>query len=134
MKFISWLKVALKSPPKCVGNLNEDDLRTLVNSIGIEVVDDDLTGLVTSNQGTRVKFRFDSAGSFSGVFAKIGGKNVNLIPGVSSSNLAVFKGAPTSTNPGVGWQIEEELTKEYFNQPNNQDQWKIFYASRVSIL
>jgi len=134
MKFLDIIKIIVKDPTKCVSGLSEDDLRSLADSLGLEATNKDLEGFVISTAGIQVKFVFGSDGSFQGVFAKINGQNVNLIPGASSSNLGIFKGVPSNTNPGLGWKVEDELTRTYLNQPLNQNQWDIFFASRVSVI
>lgn len=127
-----FFSVALKKPV-CIEGLNEDALRALVNALQITVKDSSFGGLVKTN-GINVEFKFGPDGSFQGVFAKLNGQNTAIIPGTSSSSLQLFKGAPSSTNPGPGWSVETDLTRTYLNQPADDSQWALFYASRVSVL
>lgn len=134
MEFKELFDISLKRPI-CIEGISEDSVRELVNALEIDVDDNgSFTGFVTTNNGVQVKFNFDSTGNFSGVTAKLNGKNINLINGYNSSELQVFKGPPTATNPGSGWQTEPVLTKQYLNQPDNENNWEIFYASRVAVL
>jgi hypothetical protein len=126
-------KVALKKPVSIDG-LTDDAVRELVASLLISVEEKTFPGFVRSTNGTEVKFVFGPDGNFSGISAKIGGKNVNLIPGAGSSNLETFKGPPNATNPGAGWKVEYDLTRKYFNQPEDESDWEIFYASRIGVL
>lgn len=132
MSAANFFKISLKKPI-CIDGLSEDALRALVNAIEIAVADKDFGGFVTTN-GIAVEVKFGADGSFQGVFAKLNGQNTAIIPGAGSSALAIFKGSPSSTNPGPGWFVETELTKQYLNQPADENLWSIFYASRVSVL
>lgn len=129
----NFFDIALKQPI-CVDGLTEDALRALVNALQIKVANKDFGGFVLSSSGVQIKFQFGPDGSFQGVFAKLNGKSTTIIPGTTSKYLAVFEGPPSSVNPGVGWEVNVELTQEYLNQPPDQNQWKIFYAKRVSVL
>jgi hypothetical protein len=127
-----FFELSLKKPI-CIDGLSEDDLRALVNAIQINVVDTTFGGLVKTN-GIAVEFKFGSDGSFQGVYAKMNGQNVAIVPGTSGSALQLFKGSPSAINPGPGWTVETDLTRLYLNQPPDENQWVLFYASRASVL
>lgn len=133
MSVTNEFKVTLKAPV-CIDGLSEDAIRDLVDNLGVSFADGEFTSFVFSSGGTQVKFVFDPSGNFYGVTAKIGGKDIMLIGGAGSSTLGIFKGAPNNTNPGAGWEVEEDLTRQYLNQPPNRNDWSIFYASRVSVI
>lgn len=133
MSIKDFFNISLKKPA-CIEGLSEDSLRSLVDSLEISVSDEKFGGFVLSSNGTYVKFNFDSNGNFSGVTAKLNSKNVTLFHGVGSKELYVFKGPPTATNPGYGWKVEPDLTKKYLNQPDDENSWEIFYASRTEVL
>jgi len=120
--------------PVCIEGLSEDALRALVNALTISVKDPGFGGVVLSSPGAQVKFNFGPDGNFSGVTAKINGMDIVLIPGVGSQALQVFAGPPSATNPGVGWEIDAELTQEVLSQPANQNLWKAFFARRAPVL
>lgn len=126
-------QVELKRPV-CIPGLTEDDLNQLVRSLLVTVSDPNFAGFVRSTSGTDVKFNFDSAGNWSGVTAKINSQNVELIPGVGSGQMEIFKGPPSASYPGAGWQIEVDLTKSILSQPENENQWTAFLASRVGVI
>ena len=96
--------------------------------------EDRLTTIVTANGGINVQFLFGSDGNFMGAYAQIGGVSIPLVFGTGSSNLQVFKGSPSATNPGPGWDVEVALTKKYLSQSGAEATWEIFYASRVAIV
>lgn len=119
----------------CIPGLSEDDVRALVEALGVvQTEEGNLQSVVTSTGGVEVKFVFGSDGNFGGLFAKINGKQVPIISGSSSSELHVFAGAPSATNPGEGWELEVDLTKRYLGQTGPQSGWEIFFASRKGIL
>lgn len=133
MNIKDFFTISLRDTP-CIEGLSEDALRELISALEISVSDDKFTGFVLSANGTQVRFNFNSNGNFSGVTARLNSKNVTLINGVGSSELYVFKGPPSATNPGDGWQVEVDLTRTYLNQPPDQNSWEIFYASRAEVL
>lgn len=133
MSIKNFFKINIKNP-SCIANLSEDDLKQLVQSLEIEVSDEKFGGFVLCTAGTQVKFNFDSSGNFSGVTARLNSKNITLIHGVGSNELSVFKGAPSNVNPGDGWTIEVDLTRRFLNQPANENNWEIFYASRSAVI
>jgi hypothetical protein len=133
MSIQDFFDISLKKPV-CIEGFSEDSIRAFINALEITVSDDKFGGFVISSNGTYVKFNFDSNGNFSGVTAKIGSKNVTLFQGVGSKELYQFKGPPSASNPGYGWKTEPELTKKYLNQPDNENNWEIFYASRTEVL
>lgn len=120
--------------PVCLSGLSEDDIRELVNAISVSVTNDEFKGFALVSGGNQVTFRFGPDGNFQGIYAKVGGKNIVLFPGAGSSNLQVFKGVPSATNPGEGWTVETDLTREILGQPIDENQWKLFYASRVGVI
>ena len=126
-------KIELRKPV-CIQSISEDSLRELVDALQVTLKDDTFSGFVLSSGGTSVRFVFGPDGNFQGVVAKVGGKDITLIEGANSSSLGIFKGAPSGTNPGPGWEVEAELTQQYLSQPMNQNDWNIFYASRVSVI
>lgn len=129
------LKVKLNRNNCIATSLKVDDMVRLVEALSVPLEDvKELKYLVRSDASVNVEFRFNADGDFAGVYAVLNGKAILLIPGTTSKNLQVFKGAPTDTNPGPGWQIEPELTIEYLSQPSDQNAWVIFYASRKSVL
>ena len=128
------LKVKLNRN-NCVTSLKADDLVRLADALSVPLEDhDDLKYLVRTNASVNVEFRFTADGEFAGVYAVLNGKAILLIPGATSKEVKTFKGSPTDTNPGEGWQVEPELTTKYLNQPVDENAWEIFYASRVSVL
>lgn len=131
MKNLFELKI--KTPP-CIAGVSEDDIRALLDSIEVTITDPTLSNFVTSTFGTQVKFNFGSDGNFNSVTAKLNGKIVTLIQGAGGNELQVFKGAPSVTNPGYGWTVETDLTKQYLGQPDNENNWVIFFASRARVL
>lgn len=119
----------------CIPGLSEDDIQAFVEALGVvQTKDGILESIVTSTGGVEVKFIFGSDGNFSGVYAKINGKQIPLIEGINSTQLQTFMGAPSASNPGEGWNLEVELTQKYLNQVGAQSGWEIFYASRKGIL
>lgn len=130
---MTTLKLELKEPV-CINGLTEDDLRALVDAIEVSASLDEFENYITSSNGTQVKFSFAGDGNFLGVTAKLNSKTVKLINGVNSNQLYLFKGSPTNTNPGVGFKVESDLTRQYLNQPPNESVWEIFFASREQIL
>jgi len=129
----NFFKVGLKSPA-CIEGLDEDALRALVDALIITVADKDFAGFVLSSKGVQVKFNFPD-GNFQGVTARVNGKDIVIIPGVSGNEVCIFKGVPSpGNNPPAGWQVEVELTQKYLNQPPIQANWELFYASRVAVL
>lgn len=133
MSIDNQFKVSLKKPV-CIEGLSEDALREFVAQLQVVLSSKEFTGIVVSSGGTQVRFVFDPTGNFQGVTAKVGGKDIVLIGGAGSSELGIFKGAPSNTSPGAGWEIEEALTRQYLNQPPDRNQWDIFYASRVTVI
>jgi len=120
--------------PVCLENINEDDLRELINALTISPKDRAFGGFVLSSEGVEVKFNFGADGNFQSVTAKINGQNIVLIPGNTSQVLYTFKGPPSTSNPGPGWNLEAELTQSVLDQPANQTQWEVFFASRADVL
>lgn len=118
----------------CLSCLDEDDLRQLVSSLKVVVDQDKVGTLVTSTAGIPIKFSFGADGGFLGAYAKINGASVPLVPGTRDNELTIFKGAPSSSNPPPGWAIESELTKSVLGQDPDQNNWNLFFASRVSVL
>lgn len=118
----------------CLKNFSEDDIRLLVDSLEAEIIDEELSSLVHSTGGIPVKFIFGSDGNFSGVYAKQGGRQIPLIFGVGGNELSIFKGAPSLSNPGPGWEVEVELTRQYLSQPPSENDWQIFFASRAAVI
>ena len=131
-KNLDAYKIAL-SKPVCLEGLSEDGVRQLVEALVITGRDNP-ENVVLSSPGVQLFFKFGADGSFEGLYAKQGGVSGVIIPGTSSKGLNVFKGPPSSGNPGAGWEVEVELTKKYLNQSNDQTLWEIFFASRVSII
>ena len=127
------LKVELANSV-CLDTVSEDDVRALVNALRITIEDKEFEGLVRTTSGTQLKFEFGPDGAFRGLYATLGGKRVMLIPGSNSSGMAIFKGAPSSTNPGAGWALEEDLSRKYLQQTGVLSTWDLFYATRVSVL
>lgn len=120
--------------PKGIEDLSEDSVRKLVAALKVLPNLKEFKGFVRSTKGVAVKFNFGPDGNFAGVTAKVNGKDVTLIPGVNSNQLTIFYGPPTSTNPGVGWEIEEELTVSVLKQTEgDQNSWELFFAKPVSI-
>lgn len=128
------VKLKLRKPIVLKG-LNEDDIRQLLDAIELDLSGDDTLGFpVESTGGIEVKFVFGQDGNFSGVYAPVLGQEIPIIPGLRSSNAQIFLGAPSPTNPGVGWKVEIDLTKRYFNQPENPVSWELFLASREAVI
>ena len=120
--------------PVCIRGVNEDDLRALVDALDISVKDKNFGGFVLSSNGVEVKFNFGADGNFDSVTAKLNGKQIVIIPGNTSEVRYTFKGPPSSTNPGPGWETDAVLTQKYYNQPPNENDWEIFFAKRVNVL
>lgn len=114
----------------CLEGVSQDELIELVNCLKVEVKRDELDSFVLSTKGVEVKFRFGGDGSFLGADAKMNNTFVPLLHGVNSGRLYLFKGPPTNTNPGAGWQLESDLTRKYLNQPVSESNWEVFFASR----
>ena len=133
MSINDFFKISLKKPI-CIPGLTEDTLRELINAIEIEVNDTNFSGFVQSTNGVLVKFLFGPDGNFSGVTAKLNSQNIPLFTGVGDKQLGIFKGPPTNNNPGSGWETEPDLTVRFLNQPTDENQWEIFFASRVAII
>ena len=130
---ISTLPVRVKKPLKAkAAGIDEDTHRELAESFEVPLAED-FKRVVTSN-GSKVEFVFDGSGEFAGAITKVGGKSVYLIPGVGSNQLEIFKGAPSASNPGLGWTIEVELTKNVLGQVDNQNEWTVFFASRSAVV
>lgn len=127
-----FLKIVLRNPV-CIKDLGENSLRLLVEELVVQVTDPKFSGFVLSDNGTQVRFNFPG-GNFGDATAKVNGEDYVIIPGLNQKGLEAFRGPPTNTNPGYGWKVEIELTQEILQQPPNQAQWKIFYASRVPVL
>lgn len=127
----STFPIRVKYPLEVCG-ITEDTHRELAASFEV-VLTDEFKRVVTSN-GPEVKELFDSNGEYAGKITVIGGKTINLEFGIGSTNLQVFKNAPSATNPGPGWQVEAELSKKYFGLGENENTWDIFYASRVAVI
>lgn len=124
------VSISLKGPI-CINSLNEDSLRELVeNMVGT------LVGNlpVTSTGGIEVEYIFDSSGNFDGSYAKINNKKILLTPGVTGKMLTVFQGPPSANNPGPGWKVEVELTREFLQGGPDETTFKVFYASREPVL
>lgn len=128
----SW-KLRVKAPV-CIEGLGEDAIQELVNSLEVVITEEDRQKIVTSTGNIQVKLVFGSDGNFSGGFAKIGNKNVAIIPGALSQNMQIFKGSPSTNNPGPGWEPEVELTKTLLHQPDDQNAWTAFLASRTNVI
>ena len=126
-------EILLKAP-LCIEGLSEDSVRQLVDSLQIGFKDPEFSSVVTSTAGVQTKVVFGSDGNFQGIFAKINGQQIVLVPGTNSKNLGVFQGPPSATNPGAGWEVDAVLTQKYLNQPADENQWEIFYAKRVNVL
>lgn len=124
-------EITLRRIP-CIQGLSEDSLRALVDALQITLGSKEFSGIVTSSPGAQTQFVFSPNGNFDGVTAKINGQNVVLIPGNNSKVLGTFYGAPSSTNPGPGWEPDVALTKKYLGQGPDQNTWEIFYAKRVN--
>lgn len=132
MSYIDQLKISLRTQ-LCLQGLDEDEVNLLVGNLQLET-DDTNNTLVTANGGVQVKFLFGSDGNFMGAYAQLGGVSIPLVFGVGSTNLQVFKGSPSGTNPGPGWELEVELTQAYLGQNGPESGWEIFYASRVAVV
>lgn len=130
--YLDELKITVRTQ-LCLLGLNEDQIQAFVNGLQIETVDRGTT-LVTSTGRIQVQFVFGSDGNFSGAYAQLGGVSVPIIFGTGSTNLEVFIGPPTGTNPGPGWEVEVELTRKYLHQPGDEGTWEIFYARRVPVV
>jgi hypothetical protein len=113
--------------------LPEDCVKSLVDSLVILPLDDG-SNFVKVTGGVEVSVKFGPDGNYAGVYAKINNTFVPLFLGANSGELFIFKGSPSSTYPGVGYQVEVDLTKRKLGQPDDQSQWEMFYASRVGVL
>lgn len=133
MSSADFFEINVKNPT-CIEGISEDALRALVDALTISVKDKKFGNVVLSTGGIEIKFQFGPSGSFEGVYAKQNGQLVTLIPGSSSKGLAIFEGPPSAINPGFGWEVKTDLTVKYLGQPIDENQWEIFYASRVSVL
>ncbi len=133
MAIKNFFSISIKDPT-CISGLSEDAIRALIDSIEISVTDPSFGGFVTSTAGTYVKFNFGSDGNFQSVTAKLNSKNIVLIQGAGGNELQIFKGAPTTTNPGQGWSVEVDLTKKYLAQKDDENTWELFFARRTQVL
>lgn len=133
MAYLDELKLSLRTQ-LCIAGLSEDAIQALVANIQITTPGENNTTIVTANGGIDVQFVFGSDGNFAGAYAQIMGRSIPIIFGTGSTNLQVFKGAPSGTNPGPGWEVEVELTEAYLGQSGAENTWEIFFASRVGVL
>lgn len=133
MAIEEFFKIKLKFNP-CIEGISEDAIRRLFEAVEITVADPDFKGFVRSSNGTEVTFMFGPDGNFAGEVAKINGKNVTLVSGANTNQLALFKGAPSATNPGPGWLVEYDLTQRYLSPPPVEANWELFLASRTAVL
>lgn len=133
MSIADSFEVELQNVP-CLRNVSEDELREIVNALRVVAQSTDLERFVTSTGGITVKFEFGPDGNFAGVTAKIDGQAINLIGGAGGNELQLFRGAPTATNPGAGWEVDVTATQALLNQGSDQTTWEYFYAGRVSVL
>lgn len=125
-------KIELQKPVKIKG-LCEDDIRELLAALEVVLINKN-ESFVTAANGLQVKFLGGQSGNFSGAVAKLGGQSVEILPGFGSSQLGIFKGGVTSTNPGPGWKVEFELTQKFFSQSSSEASWEIFLASRSAVI
>lgn len=132
MAFLDQLVISLRTQ-LCLAGMSEDEIQQFVNALQIKTVDDSVT-FVTSTGGNSVQFLFGSDGNFMGAYAQLAGVSLPIIFGTGSTNLEVFKGSPSGTNPGPGWEVEVELTQKYLSQSGPEADWEIFYASRVPLV
>lgn len=124
--------IALKRPVS-ISALSQDELQELVKALVVTASQEGgFKNLVRSTSGYEVKVSFGSAGEFNGIYAVINNEIVNLVPGANGNALQIFKGAPTSSNPGPGWKVDVDLTRQYLNQGPNENAWDLFFAYRVS--
>lgn len=133
MAYLDELIISLRTQ-LCIAGLSEDAIQALVAGLQISTPEGSNRTIVTANGGIDVQFIFGSDGNFMGAYAQIMGRSIPLVFGVGSTNLQVFKGSPSGTNPGPGWEVEVELTKAYLGQSGAENTWEIFYASRVGVL
>lgn len=129
----SDLVLRFRKPP-CVPGIPEDVLRDLFGSVEVTTESGPGASLVTSTGNIDVQFVFGSDGNFVGAFATVAGRSVPIIFGINSNALQLFKGSPSSNNPGPGWKVEIELTQQYFGGGPTESQWKLFVASRAAVI
>jgi len=67
-------------------------------------------------------------------FALVNGMQIPIILGVNSKALYLFEGPPSGTNPGPGYTLDPELTKELLNQTGPDSGWSAFVARRSLVL
>lgn len=125
-------KLVLNGVP-CLECMTADDVTKLLSVIGIEM-SEKIKSFVTSNGNSEIKFVIGSDGNFEGVITTINGQAVILIHGTNSQMLQAFRGPPSGSNPGNGWEVDVDATRTLMGQPVNQDEWTYFYASRKRIL
>lgn len=117
----------------CIPGWSESDIREFVAALEITSPDPD-TFLVTSTGGIRVQFVVGSDGNFSGAYMQVAGIQIPLIFGTNSTNMQIFKGSPSGTNPGPGWELEVELSRTILNQTGSENTWTAFLASRAPVI
>lgn len=114
-------EIELKGSP-CIEGISEDALRQLVDALIVRAIDDEFKSIVRAATGVEVFVK-----SSKEITVKEGGDTVNILPSVG-----IFKGVPSSSNPGAGWEIDEDATLNALNQPADRNQWTLFIACRVS--
>lgn len=127
------LKVKL-SKPVCSNCMCEDEIRNLVDSLYVDVDDSDERQTVTSNGGVQVEFDFGANG-FEGLSYKVKNKSIPIIGGDLSTDRALRVGPISATNPGCGWEVDEEFTAALLpNQGVGQSDIQFFVVKRVNAL
>lgn len=130
-------KIDLKKNP-CIENLSEDDVRKLVKELSVVVQDKNFNGFVTVGNSTknrsRAHFGYTGDGNFAGVFAKVNSQSMTILHGVQGKSRTLFEGAPSSSNPGPGWTVDETASKRFLNQTGAQDTWDYFFAYPTGII
>lgn len=132
MAHLDQLKIVLRTQ-LCLLGVSEDEIQALVGNLSVETVDKNTT-LVTANGGIQVQFVFGSDGNFVGAFAQLGGKSITIIFGTGSGYRGFFRGSPSATNPGPGWQVDVEASRRYLQQSGPENTWDAFYAERVAVV
>lgn len=117
----------------CLMGLSEDSIQEFVDNLQIGTTDDNTT-FVTSKGGIEVQFLFGSDGNFNGVYAQLGGVSIPILFGTGSSNLELFRDAPSASNPGPGWTVDVERSKAWLHQSGPEANWTGFVAYRVPIV
>ena len=128
------LKLELIGDPPCSDCVSEDFIYEFLSSVRGVLEGAGFSSFIQISRGQEatsdVFVSFAGDGEFSGLFFKAKNESINLFP---RNEIVLFKGSPSSLNPGPGYTIQEELTRSALGQSSNRDDWTAFYACRDSL-